>query len=254
MKLVQAVRMLKRFLGSDWRLSLALVLAVLSAAATIAIPFFLAQITNIIFSGVIGGKLDSASDQTDLDRMAERMGTVPGAAIDWSRLWMAAGYTVAAIVVLTGARVGSGLLVNSAVANAIRRIRERVEHKVHRLPVERLEGRRRGEVLNAMTVDVDNLATVIGPLFVQLPVLVLTMVAVAVALLLISPFFAMIAFATIPVTAILGLVVLRYAKPHMERQWQTTSAITAHVEDVYSARHDLRLRRDPADSKRVRRT
>lgn len=240
MKVFAVLGELRRFLGSDRRLSFALLLAAIAAAATIAIPYLLAQITDIIFSGVLGGKLTSGgSDQRDLTKMADKLGTEVGASIDWSSLWTVAGYTAIAIAIVAGARIGSGLLVNTAVQRAIRTIRERVESKVHRLPVDRLEGRRRGEVLNAMTVDVDNLATVIGPLFVQLPVLLMTVIAVAVALLLISPFFALIAFATIPVTGILAVVVLRYAKPHMARQWQTTAAITAHVEDVYSARDML---------------
>ncbi|EGD56020.1 ABC transporter ATP-binding protein [Gordonia neofelifaecis] len=250
MKLLRGIREFRRFLGADRRLVFALLLAVVAALATVSVPYFLARITDVIFAGVVSAKLPAgitheqaveqlrATGQEDLANIAQTSGAVPGTGIDWSQLGPAPAVAVVAIVVVAVSRISSGLLVNTAVQRAIRGIRERVERKIHRLPLTRLEGRRRGEVLNAMTVDVDNLATVIGPLFVQLPVLFLTVIAVAVALLLLSPFFALIAFATIPVTAGVAVVVLRYAKPHMERQWRTTASITAHVEDVYGA-HDM---------------
>ncbi|MBM7367777.1 ABC transporter ATP-binding protein [Gordonia hydrophobica] len=234
MTILHAVREVRAFLGSDRRLSVALVLALIAAATSVVIPLLLARITDLIFAGVVGSQL--ADGATDLENIADRLGAVPGVGVDWPRLWAAAGAVGIALIVLTSTRIGGGLLVNNAVQAAIRRIRERVEAKVHRVPVGALEGKRRGEVLNAMTVDIDNFSSVIGPIFVQLPVLILTIVAVVVALIAISPFFAMIVFATIPITTILAVVVLRLAKPHMERQWQTTAAITAHVEDVYSAR------------------
>lgn len=248
MGIVQSAGQVRRFLGSNRRLTLALILALVSAAATVVVPLLLARITDVIFSGVIGAKLPAGtspeeaerilreSGEGDLANIATRLGARPGVGIDWDRLWTAAIYVGIALIIATASRIAGGLLVNTAVQRTIRRIRGMVENKVHRLPVSRLENRHRGEVLNAMTVDVDNFASVIGPVFVQLPVLLLTIVAVAVALVALSPFFAMIAFATIPVTAVLAVIVLRLAKPHMERQWQTTAAITAHVEDVYGAR------------------
>ncbi|ALG84697.1 ABC transporter permease [Gordonia phthalatica] len=234
MNVVQAVREVRAFLGSDRRLTFALVLALIAAATSVVIPLLLARMTDIIFSGVVGTKL--AHGAGDLGDIADRLGAHAGVGIDWHSLWAVAAVVGVALVVLTSSRICGGLLVNTAVQRAIRRIRERVENKIHRLPVAALEGRRRGEVLNAMTVDVDNFSSVIGPIFVQLPVLILTILAVATMLLVISPFFALIIFATIPVTTVLAIVVLRLAKPHMERQWKTTAAITAHVEDVYSAR------------------
>ncbi|GAA2381677.1 ABC transporter ATP-binding protein [Gordonia cholesterolivorans] len=250
MRIVRALREFRRFLGSDRRLSFALVLSVVAALSTVTVPVLLARLTNIIFSGAVSTRLPAGdtreqaveqlrrSGQGDLANVVETTGAVPGAGIDWDRLWAAAAVALIAIALVTITRIGSGLLVNSAVQDAIRTIRERVERKIHRLPVSRLEGGRRGEVLNAMTVDVDNMSTVIGPLFVQLPVLVLTVVAVAVALILLSPFFALIAFATIPVTAALAFTVVRFARPHMQAQWRTTSSISAHIEDVYGA-HDM---------------
>lgn len=248
MGIVRSAGEVRSFLGSPRRLTFALILALVSAAATVVVPLLLARITDLIFSGVVGARLPAGtspeeaerilreSGDGDLANIAAKLGAQPGVGIDWNQLWVAALYVGVALVVATATRIWGGLLVNTTVQRTILGIRARVEHKVHRLPVARLEGRRRGEVLNAMTVDVDNFASVIGPVFVHLPVLLLTILAVAVALVMLSPFFALIAFATIPVTAVLAVVVLRLAKPHMERQWQTTAAITAHVEDVYGAR------------------
>ncbi|WP_353107666.1 ABC transporter ATP-binding protein [Gordonia sp. (in: high G+C Gram-positive bacteria)] len=251
MKIFRALGEVRRFLGAGRSLTWALALAIVSALLTVAVPWLLAQVTNIIFAGALGANLDEGATHDQMvealrdagdDRQANivsAIGATPGVGIDWSLLWTYTAVTLAAFVLAAGARIGGGLILNAAVQRAIRRLRRRVESKLHRMPVTALEGGRRGEVLNAVTVDVDNVATLIGPVFVQLPVVLLTIVGVSAALIWVSGFFAMIAFLTVPISAVAVALILRFARPHVKRQWAAQSSLTAHAEDVYAARDML---------------
>ncbi|MCF8608562.1 ABC transporter ATP-binding protein/permease [Gordonia sp. HY285] len=233
------------------RIVLALVAALVATAATVLLPYVLGQLTDVVFAGAIGSRLPSgvSLDQVvdayraggdDLTaNLVARSGAVPGHGVDWPELWTRTGQGFGLIAAILAARSASGLLLNAFVQDTVRRIRTALERTVHRLPMSTVDGGRRGHILNTTTVDVDNLATAIGPVFVQLPVIVATIVFVLVALGLVSPFFLGVAVASVPLVVIASVLVLRRARPHMQRQWSTTSDLTAHIEDVYSARDML---------------
>ncbi|WP_235831396.1 ABC transporter ATP-binding protein [Gordonia zhaorongruii] len=251
MKLLRAARLVRRDIASDRRIVAALVLSLVSVVFAIVLPLIMALMTNTVFAGVIGGRLPAGQSladavdglreagRGDLANVAETSGAVPGAGMDWPRLWRETAFAVAVIVVMTGARAIGSILLSRAVAESNRRTRSEMDRKLHRLPVSAFEGGRRGATLNAVTVDVANLGTLIGPLFVQLPVIVMTVVGVAVVLLVIAPLLAVIVFVAVPVTVVAALVLMRRARPHIDLQWQTTAELAVHVEDVYSAREML---------------
>ncbi|MDR2281209.1 MAG: ABC transporter ATP-binding protein, partial [Gordonia sp. (in: high G+C Gram-positive bacteria)] len=58
MKIFRALGEVRRFLGAGRSLTWALVLAVVSALLTVAVPWLLAQVTNIIFAGALGAGLE----------------------------------------------------------------------------------------------------------------------------------------------------------------------------------------------------
>lgn len=238
-------------MGGMRRIVPPLVCALIATAATVLLPYVLGRLTDVVFAGAIGTHLpaDVPLDQVvDAYRAAgedltanllSRSGAVPGRGVDWPQLWIRMWQSVGLIATILFARSASGLLLNGYVQDTVRRIRAAIERTVHRLPLSALDGGSRGRVLNTATVDVDNFATAIGPVFVQLPVIVATIVFVVVALGLVSVFFLGVAVAAVPVVVVASVVVLRRARPHMKRQWATSSELTAHIEDVYSARDML---------------
>ncbi|WP_026917290.1 ABC transporter ATP-binding protein [Gordonia shandongensis] len=241
-----AVGTIRRLVGPGVYASV--VFAVLAAAGTVAIPTVLAKITDLVFVGAIGARLpdgvtlpEAATQLRDsgdgsLANVVETSGAVPGQGIDWDALVL---WTIIACLLIAGvfaARATGGLILNARVADAVRRLRSRVDAKLYRLPVGEVTGGRRGRVLAMATADIDNIATVVGPIFVQLPVVLLSILTVAVALLVISWFFALIVFIAIPVTAVVAGFVVRRAQPHMTAMWQVNAELTADVEDSFSAR------------------
>lgn len=251
MNLLRVARVIRRDIAADRRLLVAVGVTLLSTAFAIALPLVLARMTNTVFAGIVGGRLPAGqsladavaglreSGHGDLANVAETSGAVPGVGIDWNLLWLEAAVAIAVLLLMTGLEALGAVLLNRVVAESNRVTRADMEDKLHRLPVSAFEGGSRGATLNAVTTDVTNLGTLIGPLFVQMPVIVVTVVCVAVVLLAVSPLLALIVFASLPITAGVAFVVIRRAQPHVERQWTTTSALAEHVEDTYSAREML---------------
>jgi ATP-binding cassette subfamily B protein len=234
--------------GRDRRLWFALVMSVTSTIAMVVVPLVLAKMTNVIFAGILGKMFNVNETRAELvtrlraeghgsiANLVNTSGVVPGHGIDWPLLWQLAAVSAVLYLVGSAGRAGSGLILNNVVQQAVQRLRTRVGAKLHRLPIDEFTGARRGEVLSAATNDIDNLSGVIGPLFVQLPVIILTVLAISVALLVVSPLFGGIVLAGIPVAAVAIFLIVRRATPHLRRQWQTTAELSGHVEDAYSAR------------------
>jgi len=237
--------------GRDRRLWFALTMSVTSTVSMVIVPLVLAKMTNVIFAGVLGKMFKAnetraqavarlrAEGRGSIANLVNTSGVTPGHGIDWSMLWKLAAVSALLYVIGSACRSGSGLILNSVVQQAVQQLRKRVGAKLHRLPIDEFTGARRGEVLSAATNDIDNLSGVIGPLFVQLPVIILTVLAVSVALLVVSPLFGGIVLAGIPVAAVAIFLIVRRATPHLRRQWQTTAELSGHVEDAYSARSTI---------------
>ncbi|WP_231650102.1 ABC transporter ATP-binding protein [Gordonia sihwensis] len=233
------------------QLLLALLCSVIGTLCGVLLPAALAKLTNAVFAGALGAALPAdrtteqvvaeyrAEGDTATANLIERSGAVPGHRMDWDVIDHWVGWSIVLIIVILVARSAGGLLLNSFVQDTVRGLRTELEQKIHRLPLSAVDGGRRGHVVNTTTVDVDNLATMIGPAFVAVPVIVLTCLAVIVALGLVSLFFLGVALAVIPVMIALSVFVIRRARPHMQTQWATTSSLTSHIEDVYSAREML---------------
>lgn len=239
------------FVVGRGRLFFAVACALTAAIATVAVPFASAWVTNILFAGVVGRLIRDgetagqaadrlrAEGHPELANLTSSPGVVPGAGIDWERLWIAVGLLAAVYVLASATRAAGDVILTRVAQNTVRALRSRVENRLHRLPVGAIDTTRRGEVVNSVSVDVDNVGTLIAPLFVRLPVSLLTTIGVFAGLFLLSGFFAVVVLASVPVSLVIVLLIARYSRPALERQWEYTAQLTGRVEDIYGARDTL---------------
>ena len=128
------------------------------------------------------------------------MNVVPGQGVDFAAvgrtLLLALGlYLVAALLIWLQAR-----LLNVAVQRTMVTLRSDVEDKVHRMPLSYFDSRQRGEVLSRVTNDVDNIQTSLSMTISQLMTSVLTVFAVLVMMLTISPLLTLLTVVTVPLS------------------------------------------------------
>jgi ATP-binding cassette, subfamily B, multidrug efflux pump len=228
-----------------------LVAAVLGLGATSVVlavtgPRILGRATDLIFSGVVGGKIPPGVSQAQavaqlrregnntLADMLAGMHVVPGQGIDFA----AVGHVLSlALLVYVFASIFSlfqGRLAAVVVQHTVYRLREQVENKLSRLPLRYFDGQPRGEVLSRVTNDIDNISMTLQQTMSQLVTSVLTIIGVLVMMILISPLLALVALVTVPASVLIAARIGKRAQPQFVSQWATTGRLNAHIEEMYT--------------------
>nr|WP_238421304.1 ABC transporter ATP-binding protein [Gordonia sp. 'Campus'] len=190
--------------------------AILAAVGSVVAPILFGAITNVIVDGTVG-------DST----------------MNWRLLWTLLGTQIAVFAVVAVLGLTQGQMLTVAVQRSVAGLRERIEDKIHRLPLRYFENTQRGALVSKLTAHTDNAATVIAPVLVTVPTNALTLVVVTAVLFVISPVLAAVALVAAPVSAVAAVLLARRARPHLEDRWTTTAALTGHIEEELSARRTL---------------
>ncbi|MBU9766178.1 ABC transporter ATP-binding protein [Mycobacterium sp. TNTM28] len=241
-----ALRLLRR-LTPQRHLAIAVVLLGMAGIAIGVIgPRILGHATDLLFNGVIGRELPAgltkdqavaaarARGDTGFADLLSGMNVIPGHGVDFAAvartLALALGlYLVAAVLVWLQAQ-----LLNITVQRTMVALRADVEDKLHRLPLSYFDSRQRGEVLSRVTNDIDNMQTSVSMTISQLLTALLTVFAVLVMMLTISPLLALLTVVTVPLSLWVIRWITRRSQPLFVAQWRNTGRLSAHIEETYS--------------------
>jgi ABC-type multidrug transport system fused ATPase/permease subunit len=241
-----AIRLVKRLTPQRGLTTLVILLGIGGIAIGVIGPRILGHATDLLFNGVIGRQLPAGltkeqaieaararGDNTFADLLSG-MNVVPGRGVDFSAiggtLLLALGlYLFAALLVWLQAR-----LLNVAVQRTMVALRSDVENKVHRLPLRYFDSRQRGEVLSRVTNDIDNVQTSLSITISQLLTSALTVVAVLVMMLTISPLLTFLTVLTVPLSLWVTRAIARRSQKLFVAQWANTGRLNAHIEETYS--------------------
>jgi ATP-binding cassette subfamily B protein len=223
-----------------------------SVILTAIAPRILGHATDLIFNGVVGRMLPAGTTKeqavADLraqgqDTFADMVGSMdltPGVGIDFTAvgqvlLTVLALYVGSALLAWVGA-----YLLNIVVVGTIKRLRSDVEDKVHRLPLHYYDTTPRGDLLSRVTNDLDNLSQSLQQTVSQALNSVLTVIAILIMMLSISPLLTLIALVAIPLSIVATVLIARRSKPHFAAQWSSTGKLNAQVEEAFTG-HELML-------------
>ena len=241
-----ATRLLKRLTPQRGMTLAVVLLGIAGIAIGVIGPRILGHATDLLFNGVIGRELPAGitkeqaietararGDNTRADLLSG-MNVVPGHGVDFAAigrtlLLALALYLVAALFVWLQAR-----LLNVVVQRTMVTLRADVEAKVHRMPLAYFDSRQRGEVLSRVTNDVDNIQTSVSLTISQLLTSLLTVVAVFVVMLTISPLLTLITVLTVPLSLLATRTIARRSQRMFVAQWRNTGRLNAHIEETYS--------------------
>jgi len=241
-----AIRLARRLLPQRALTLAVILLGVGGIAIGVIGPRILGHATDLLFNGVIGRELPAGltkeqaveaararGDGTFADLLSG-MDIVPGQGVDFGAvgrtLALALGlYLVAALLVWVQAR-----LLNVTVQRTMVALRAEVQEKIHRLPLSYFDSRQRGEVLSRVTNDVDNIQNSVSMTISQLLTSVLTVFAVLVMMLTISPLLTLFTVVTVPASLWVTRWITRRSQPLFVAQWRNTGRLAAHLEETYS--------------------
>jgi len=243
-------RLVARLRGERRLVSAAVMLGIVSVALSVVGPKVLGHATDLIFTGLIGGRLPAgatkaqavaqlrATGQARIADMVSAMDVVPGRGVDFG----AVGYVLLAVLVLyVAASVLSwlqGRVATVIVQHAVYEMRAEVEAKFSRMPLSYFDSKPRGELLSRVTNDIDNVAQSMQQTLSQLLTSLLTVIGVIAMMVYVSPVLSLVALVTVPVSMFITLTIAKRSKPQFVGQWSTTGKLNGHVEEAYTG-HEL---------------
>ncbi|WP_227485908.1 ABC transporter ATP-binding protein [Corynebacterium aurimucosum] len=216
----------------------------------VAAPKVMGKATDVIFSGVISRHLPAgmtkeqaiaalrAGGQDKFADMASAMDLNPGFGIDFSKLGTIIGIVIAMYVVSSLFQWWQGYLLNTLVMKVVFDLRERIEAKINRLPLNYFDTQSRGDLLSRTTNDADNVQTALQQAISQLFYNLLMVIGITVMMFTVSWQLALVALLALPLTGVVIGVVGSRAQKQFKAQWKATGDLNGQVEEAFSG-HDL---------------
>ena len=241
-----ARRLLLR-LRPEWpRISAVALLSSTGVALTVVGPKILGNATNLIFAGVLGKALPAGLSKQQAIALLRAQGrgqiadlisganVIPGQGIDFTQLEHV--LALAALVYVLGALLSwlSAYVMAGVAQRTVYRMRQDVEAKLARLPLQYFDRNPHGDLLSRTTNDIDNITTTLQQGLSQLLTFGLTIIGVLALMIWISPLLALVSLVTIPLSIVVTMLVARRSQSQFAAQWARTGDLNAHVEATHT--------------------
>ncbi len=190
-------------------------LGVASVALMSIGPRILGHATDLVFAGLFSRTIPSGVTQaqaveglrqrgedTLAGMLAKMDHVVPGQGVDFSAVGDV--LMLVLLVYAAAAVLGwlQGMVLNRVVQNTVYRMRQDVEDKINRLPLNYFDRSPRGELLSRVTNDIDNVSQTLQQTMSQLMTSLLTVVAVLTMMFWISSLLALVALISVPISLV----------------------------------------------------
>lgn len=213
-------------------------------------PKIMGKATDVIFSGVVSRMLPAgatkeeavaglrAAGQDQFADMASGMELHPGSGIDFTRLGQIIILVILMYVVSSLFQLWQGLWLNKLVMGVVYDLRQDVEAKVNRLPLNYFDTNQRGDLLSRTTNDVDNVQQALQQAISQMFYNVLLVMGITVMMFNVSWRLALVALLSLPLTGIVIGVIGTRSQKQFKTQWKSTGLLNGQVEESFSG-HEL---------------
>lgn len=227
-------RLLAGMRPDRWATYAVVALVVVSVVLMSIGPRLLGHATDLVFRGFVGGRVPAGTPDDQLPDAVQGQGVVPGEGVDFGAVGRWLLIVLAVYVVASLLSWLAGYVLNGVVQRTVRRMRQDVEDKIHRLPLGYFDRSPRGELLSRVTNDIDNVSTTLQQTMSQLLQSVLTVLAVLAMMLWISPLLALVSLLTVPVSLLVTRGIMKRSQGQFVAQWRRTGQLNAHIEESYS--------------------
>ena len=242
-----AKRLLARMRPDRGPAVLVVLLGVVSVALMSTGPRILGHATDLVFAGLFSSKIPAGSTQAQAvealrargdgnlaDMLAAMDHVVPGQGVDFDAVGQVLLLALGVYVVASLLAWMQGYILNGVVQNTVRRMRQDVEEKIHRLPLAYFDRSPRGEMLSRVTNDIDNISTTLQQTMSQLLTSLMTVIAVLAMMFWISPMLALIALISVPFSLLVTRTIMQRSQGQFIAQWRRTGQLNAHIEESFS--------------------
>lgn len=134
-----------------------------------------------------------------------------------------------------------GFIMASVSQNVAYNLRKEISEKINRLPMNFYDQTTYGEVLSRITNDVDTLGMGLNQTMHQLITSVATIIGVFIMMMSISPLMTLIAVITLPVSAILVMLVVKRSQKYFMAQQEYLGHVNGQIEEVFGGHGIVKL-------------
>lgn len=134
-----------------------------------------------------------------------------------------------------------GFIMASVSQNVAYNLRKEISEKINRLPMNFYDKTTYGEVLSRITNDVDTLGMGLNQTMHQLITSVATIIGVFIMMMSISPLMTLIAVITLPVSAILVMLVVKRSQKYFMAQQEYLGHVNGQIEEVFGGHGIVKL-------------
>ncbi len=223
------------------------VLGVGSVALMSVGPRILGHATDLVFSGLFSRDIPSGTSKAEAvealrqrgdgklaDMLARMDHIVPGQGVDFAAVSDVLMLVLAVYAAASVLGWMQGMVLNRVVQNTVYRMRQDVEDKINRLPLNYFDRSPRGELLSRVTNDIDNVSQTLQQTMSQLMTSLLTVVAVLGMMFWISPLLALVALISVPVSLFVTRAIMKRSQGQFVAQWRRTGQLNAQIEEAFS--------------------
>lgn len=239
-----------RLLGllAKQKIVLYFVLFLTSASVGLSIlgPKTLGKATDLIFSGFISSKLPSnvtkeqvvaglrAQGKNQFADMVSAMDIVPGAGIDFNAVRNVIFLVLALYIGSTVLSWIQGYLMSGIAQKFVFQMRQDVQAKLSRLPLNYFDSQSRGDLLSRVTNDIDNIGNSLQQGLNQLLNSILQVLGGLILMFWISPLLAIVSLIIIPVSIVTTASIAKKSQSQFVQQWKSTGELNGHIEEIHT--------------------
>ena len=199
------------------------VFAICSAVFSIVGPKIMGEATTEIFNGLVGKVLGTTAG-INFDKIATILLTLLGL------------YIISSLFSYLQGFIMSG--VNQKVAY---NLREKISHKMHKLPLSYFESKTTGEILSRVTNDVDTLSQSLDQSISQLLTSITTLIGAIVMMLTISPLLTLVTVIIVPIAVFMMSFIMKRSQKFFLAQQNYLGDINGTIEETYAGHNVVKL-------------
>ncbi|ALS74888.1 ABC transporter [Planococcus rifietoensis] len=194
---------------------------------------FIVAILSTVFA-IVGPKIMGMAITELFEGAYGQLQGVPGGGIDF-------GVIGQILAVLAGLYVFSSLfsyiqqyMMSTVAQDTVYDMRQDVNKKLEKLPLEYFDGRPNGETLSRMTNDIDTIGSTLQQSLTQFITSIVTLVGILVMMLTISPLLTLIAVVSLPLSLFVIGPILKRSQKYFSSQQKNLGRLNGHVEEMYT--------------------
>ena len=203
----------------QFKLALTVICAVISTAFTIIAPLMIGQATTIIYDGI--------------NRMIGHTGTIDFNSLTYILIIVVVLYVISSLFSYL-----QSIFLIEVTTKISYDLRERLIEKILKLPMEKVEENKRGDILSRVTNDVDSLQNGITQSFIQLTTAVITLIGVFIMMLSINLWMTLATITLVPIALLLMRFMTRFSQKYFLRQLEFKGSLNGQIEETFTG-HDI---------------